>query len=168
MSKPRHILRIAGPLCGVAAVALLSGCVSALTSTSARRETVVVKVSLHSWHDLAIELDNATSNRVDLCEATLPWRWRYAMWVKAFEDDATGSPIEEALKVADMPVTHRRASLMPGIPMAGNIDLRDRFPQIEDVLKRHDVIIFWSYVLKLGNGNIASRLSGSLTVPRFR
>lgn len=168
MSKGRQTVWPVVLLCATVGLALLSGCATCLNSTSARGEKVAVKVSLHNWHDLLVELGNVTDNPVELRAASLPWEWRYSMWVKAFEDDATGSPLDERLTVADLPINNEQVSLLPRTLLQGNIDLRNRFPELEDALKRRDVIIFWSYIPVLGNGNHDSRLSGSLKIPKFR
>jgi hypothetical protein len=168
MSKARRTAWLGVLLCSAPGLALLDGCATCLDSTPAQGEKVAIKVSLHSWHDVFVELDNVTGNPVGLRAAALPWEWRYSMWVKAFEDDATGSPLAERLTVADLPTTNEKVSLLPGKPLQGNIDLRNRFPELEDVLKRRDVIVFWSYIPEFSNGNNESRLSGWLTIPKFR
>lgn len=168
MSNARRTTWLVALLCAAAGLAVLSGCATRLDSTSSPGEKVVVKVSLHSWHDLFVELDNVTGDPVELRAASLPWEWRYSMWVKAFEDDATGSPLDERLTVADSPTTNEKVRLLPRNTLQGNIDLRNRFPELEDVLKRRGVILFWSYIPEFSNGNNESRLSGSLTIPKFR
>jgi hypothetical protein len=167
MSKARPTAWLAALLCVLAGLAILNGCAASLNSSSKQGEKCATKVTLCSWHELLVELDSTTSNPVELRAASLPWEWRYSMWVKAFERDAVGSPLDECLTVADLSATNDRVSLLPGKPLQGKIDLRNRFPELENVLRQHDVIIFWSYAPELANGDIEPRLSGSLVIPRF-
>lgn len=148
---------------------LLTSCATNLKSMrTVAGGQVVAKVALRGQHYLYVELENLTSNRVELRAISLPWRWRYSMWVKAFEDDAGGSPLDEQFAVADPPMTNKKVSLLPGKRVHGTIDLRDRLPELEEVLRRRDVVVFWSWVPQLANGANDSRQSGSLAVPRSR
>jgi hypothetical protein len=88
------------------------------------------------------------------------------MWVKAFKDDALGSPLDEACPIADLAITIKMISLMPGQSLQGEIDLRRRFPDLEEALMRRNVVVFWSHVPELDNGKTDLRMSGSLIIPK--
>jgi hypothetical protein len=128
----------------------------------------VLKVNLQGWHELSVELKNISTGSVVLPASNLPWEWRYSLWVKAFEDDASGSPLDERLPLADPPINELKVTLLPDKSSQGNIDLRNRFPDLQEVLKRRDVVIFWSYAPELKDSRAHSRLSGSLVIPKFR
>jgi len=168
MSEPPRAVWLAVLVCATAELALLCGCATRLESASVQGERIEVKVSLHGWHDLFVELNNITGNPLEIRAASLPWESRYSMWVKLFEDDATGSAVDERLVVADSPTANEKVSLLPGKPLHGSIELRTRFPELVEVLKRRDVIVFWSYIPEFSKGNNDCRLSGSLTIPKFR
>jgi hypothetical protein len=167
MSKARLNACLALLVCATGSLVFLDGCATSPNSTYSQGEEVAVKVTLRGSHELSVELDNIAGKPIELQAANLPWEWRYSIWVKAFENDALGSPLDERLTVADPPTTNERVSLLPGKPLQGNIDLRTRFPELEDVLRRRDVIIFWSYVPDVAKAHSRHRLSGSLTIPQF-
>ena len=164
MNKPDRIVGLGTLLCAALGVMSICGCGTSLATSSPARENLAVKVSLHGQHHLSVELRNVSGSSIKLPVSNLPWEWRYSMWVKAFEDDASGSPLDERLIPADPPINRLMETLVSGKPVQGQIDLRSRFPDLEEVLKRRDVIIFWSYVPELENSKTRARRSGSLVI----
>jgi hypothetical protein len=147
---------------------LACGCASSINTGPATGEKVVLKVKLQRWHELSAELKNVSTSSVMLPASNLPWEWRYSLWVKAFEDDASGSPLDERLPLADPPINEQRVTLQPDKSLQGSIDLRNRFPDLQEVLRRRDVVIFWSYVPELGDSKAHARIFGSFVIPKFR
>jgi hypothetical protein len=138
---------------------------------SVRGEQIDLKVSLHGWHDLRLDVENPTTEPIHLFKTDLPWEWRYSILIKAFTDDAAGSELDERLPIADLPLSdlpEEKVRLLPGKALHGRIDLRTRFPDLEETLKKREVIVFWSYLPKVDHTNPQPRLSGSLTIPKFR
>ncbi len=168
MSNPNRIVGFGALLCGLLGLLFVSGCATSPRTSFAAGENLAIKVSLHGWHDLSAELKNVSDSSIKLPSSNLPWEWRYSMWVKAYEDDASGSPLDERLAPADTPINKLVETLLPGKPVQGQIDLRTRFPDLEEVLKRRDVVVFWSYVPELEDAEKHTRLSGSLVIPKFR
>ena len=167
MSELRQMTKVAIVCCYVAmGLPFLSGCASGLSSDSRQGGMFGVHVSLRGWRVLRIKLENLSSTPVELRASKLPWEWRYSMWVKAFENDALGSSLDERLPVADVPTSNEAIAVLPGRTLQGSIDLADRFPELEEVLEHHDVVLFWSYAPDLVDGRHVPRLSGSLTIPR--
>src|SRR5471030_978006 len=62
--------------------------------------------------ELVVEITNASKETIHLTEDRLPWKWRYAMIIKAFRADATGTSIEEAFGISDP--FPRPVTLKPG------------------------------------------------------
>jgi len=138
-----------------------------MNSSSSVADNLAGKVTLNGWHNLSVELENVSPHPIKLAASNLPWEWRYSMWLKAFEDDASGSPLDERIIPADPPINSEPKTLLPGKPVSGVIDLRSRFPDLEEVLRRRNVIVFWSYVPELENSVTNNRLSGSFFIQKF-
>jgi len=127
---------------------------------------IVVRVTTLSSGQLSVKLRNVTKSPIIMDEGDLPWKWRYSMWIKAFEDDAIGSSLEERLPIADPPVIKKPIILAPGLEVQGAIDLSRRFPELENLLTHQNVIIFWSYSPVLKGSNKKPHFFGSLMIPR--
>jgi len=88
------------------------------------------------------------------------------MWIKAFEDDAMGTPLDEHLPVSDRSINTEKVVLLPGQSIAGVIPLNERLKELDGVLRRRNVILFWSYVPELAQDQRHTRLSGSLMIDK--
>jgi len=171
MSNAIRIVNSGVLLCGSLALLFVCGCANRMTTSttnSSLEDNLAAKVVLHGWHNLSVELENESVRPIKLDVNNLPWEWRYSMWLKAFEDNATGSPLDERIIPADPPINTQMKTLLPGKPVSGEIDLRGRFPDLEEVLRRRNVIVFWSYVPELEGPITNTRLSGFFVIPKFR
>jgi hypothetical protein len=168
MSESSRFENICIVLLVAAGLLVLSSCSICKSKIITNSEEVVVKVNLRGRHDLMIEIENNTSYQIELDAETLPWIWRYGIWIKAFEDDAIGSSIEEKLTIADLPFSNEKVILLPHKSLSGSIDLRERFPEIQEALKGHNVVIFWNYIPRFNNGTIGSRHFGSFVIQKLK
>jgi len=60
----------------------------------------------------------------------------------------------------------KRVTIQPGESVEGRISLKDRFPSIEALANKHDVVVFWSYDLRSVEGRQFPRLGGWLLIPK--
>ena len=151
-------------------------CLCALTICSGckaiRREScgppITISVNSTTRDSLVIEIENKSKFPIKFARRDLPWGWRYSMWVKAFRDDAGGTPLEEAFTIADSARFTEPVVLEPGTSLRGEIDLNARFPQLQDTLKSRDVIVLWRYGPEIGDFTKALVFCGSITIPRLQ
>jgi hypothetical protein len=121
-------------------------------------------VTLKNTSVLLVRLRNLTGQSFTLPRREVPWEWRYAMVIKAFETDAPGTPVEEIYPIADPDQSN--IVIPPRGSLSGEIDLADRFPGLDEVLQRRDVIIFWSFQLNLSEKHLPCRYGGWLLINR--
>lgn len=167
MNEPDETDGLWALLVGICALLLVSGCLMGPTAKARRDAPLQLKVTLSNTHELLLELGNTSSNALSMVKSSLPWEWRYSLWVKAFEDDAIGSPLDEAFPPADRPIQERTLTIQPGESLEGTIDLTTRFPDLDEVLKRRSVVIFWNYAQDIqGHEGNTLRLYGSAVIPK--
>lgn len=123
-----------------------------------------MKVALEARLRLAVEIQNNSGVEIVASKDSLPWEWRYSLWVKAYSVDAGGSPLDERLPISD-PSRIERVRMPPGSRLEGHIELESRFPELRTALEKHDVVIFWSYQPEFEPVRM-SRLAGWLTIPK--
>ena len=58
-----------------------------------------------------------------------------------------------------------RTTIQPGESLSGNISLVNRFPELNEVLKECDVILFWSYQFLPIDTPPLKRTGGYLLIP---
>jgi hypothetical protein len=110
---------------------------------------------------LVLTLRNAGDRDLTLFNGYLPWRFWHSMTLKAVED-APGAPCLPGPRLVPIqdPVS-ATTTIKPGRSVAGQIDLRERFPGIEKALRRTDVIVFWSY-----QGRVTGPMSATVPLQR--
>ena len=92
---------------------------------------------------LSIQVCNATQHSLSLSEYDLPWKYRYSMNVVAVELDHLGDPLEQVFPIADRPMNQSFRTIGSGECLAGEIDLAARFPDLERIRIRRDVLCVW-------------------------
>ena len=160
MSRP-HLAQ--GLVLGMGIFWMTSGCTTCTTHSSARAGELAMSVKLQGNHRLIIQLQNTSNIALTASKSSLPWEWRYSLWVKAYLNDAGGSSLDERLPIAD-PARDEKVAILPGMLMEGKVDLNERFPELQRALNKRDVIVFWSYEPEFDSAKNA-RLAGWLTIP---
>jgi hypothetical protein len=146
-----------------------AGC-SHLENASARGKQVDLKVTLQGWHDLRLDVKNVTRKPIYISKFGLPWEWQYRIMLKGFDGDSVGWMGGGGQPMVDLPLSALpidEVALLPGKVLSGHIDLRSRYPDLEETLKSSDVIFSWSYSPSMGEPGRHSKKSGQLVISRF-
>lgn len=115
--------------------------------------------------DLVVTLRNLGRSDLQTDKSLLPWGLNDSMRLIAIE--ATEGPGRELNHQIhrDDPVPWA-ITIRLGETKTGRIDLKDRFPDIEKVLKSSDVVILWYYGFGPSIKGPAVSFSGSITIPK--
>jgi len=89
------------------------------------------------------------------------------MLLVAVKADSVGEVLDSPPYIED-PLEENPITLPPRGKLEGEIDLQYRFPALREVLKEHDVLIFWSYRLRALDLGPSARMGGWVEVPRAR
>ncbi len=154
-------------------IMILLSCLSLLTISVAYSEDAIrIKGNARLCREgsdnvyLNLSIVNEGSESILISKSNLPWGIRTSLLLIAVTAGPMQENIEESLFVDD-PRTGDTA-IKPGDEVSGRVYLNRRFPNIKHVLKKHDVIIFWSYQLVTEDGKVADRISGGLTIPKVK
>ena len=113
---------------------------------------------------LRLRLRNTGTNDMLIPLGELPWD-RYAMTMVLVKgNDPFSVPLKQETGIADPPPgpPHRVKS---GQTLEGRINLNHRFPDLEDHLRRGEVLFFWSYKCPAKDSSI-DRIGGWFVLPR--
>jgi hypothetical protein len=117
---------------------------------------------LEDDYNLVLSIKSKMHDPVSMYKFKLPWGNRYSMIIIPTYPHGQ---IFEILYYIDDP-RFDVITLKYEETFSGKISLKHYFPKIIDVLKRTDVIIFWSYKLDLLSDKSTERLGGCLILPR--
>src|SRR5690349_782295 len=78
-------------LIGIALI--VGGCGGVSPRNSASTSELAIDVKIVGNDNMVIKLRNVSNKPLTMSKASLPWEWRYSFWVKAFINDASGSPL---------------------------------------------------------------------------
>jgi hypothetical protein len=107
---------------------------------------------------LDISITNTGDQPITLYKADLPWGTRHSLILVPITSDQKQRRLEESLFVDDPgPGT---VTIQPSQRLSGRVELSKRFPELLTIVKKTDVIIFWSYQAELTSGTKTSRISG--------
>lgn len=115
-------------------------------------------------HVVVLGIANPTGRVVTFDVSALPWSSRYSMKLIAVPDVRAGRPLREALPVDDPSVG--LVQIQPGGRREGSISLERRFPEFTEKLRRHDILLFWSYQAVPAGENEWKRLFGGSVIRR--
>jgi hypothetical protein len=133
-------------------------------SAKARLE-VTLDTDFRTRYALNLKLTNQSDKVLSVYEHSLPWKGLHSITLVAVETDNLGSRVLDKVDYIDDPgpgITQ----IKPGQSLTGQIILPKRFPDIVASLKRHDVIVFWTYQVVPVEGVDAPRSIGWVMVPR--
>lgn len=114
---------------------------------------------------LQFELRYNGESPLVLSEASLPWKNPRELLVVACAPGAAGA----CLKGPDLPMRDRPSTsltLNPGDALSGAVNVSEKFPTLAAARQSGDVILFWSYEVKVPGNQIPPRLHGSVVLPR--
>ncbi len=141
-----------------------------LTANSADRNTITMDIETRIRTEsvtnifLDITLKNDSSNVLRIPNGYLPWDG-YAMTIALVEAAPTSTPLKQELIISD-PLPGKPWRLKKGTTLHGQINLTSRFPDLTRVLKRTDVVVFWSYQPETEDKQKVDRVGGWLQIPR--
>jgi len=110
---------------------------------------------------LHISLENRRDQTIRLYEHDLPWR-SSSPFVAVAVDSANGSGLRQVRPIDD-PGT-KQVELGPKQRLEGMIPLNERFPNLTDLSKRKEIVVFWTYRPPLHVDRTARRAGGWLTI----
>jgi hypothetical protein len=121
--------------------------------------------SLRQRTQLAVKLQYTGKRNIKALTSDLPWvDWSMTLVAVEIDHDSTyvakeRNPVHDSVS--------GEIALKPGLVLSGEIDLRQCFPNINEVLKRRDVLLFWSYQMNVIDGKPLPRVGGWLLIPRW-
>ncbi|MCL7412005.1 MAG: hypothetical protein M8353_00090 [ANME-2 cluster archaeon] len=113
---------------------------------------------------LNVALTNRLPEPLTTFHYSLPWVGWDSILLIAVETDAIGTIIDKNLMIDDPGPA--RTTIQPGGSLSGNIPLSGRFPNLNEALKEHDVILFWSYQFLPIDAHPLKRVGGYLLIPQ--
>jgi hypothetical protein len=131
-------------------------------------QLIEMNVSVAGEFRLQIELTNKSSKQLEILTDYLPWRMPESMILVLVRANSMGTPIVRATYqvVADPGIG--TTTLAPGKSLRGTIRLTERFSQLKEAVAICDVIVFWSYKIKLESGATGDRLGGWLLLSQSK
>lgn len=127
------------------------------------RLEVAVRVEAYS---LVVSVKNETRSNLNIEKWQLPWGVNDGMTLVAVESGVSAGRLLNSQPHLD----ERSPSafvIHSGETKSGKIDLKDRFPDIERILKSNSVILFWYYGFAIGE-EPAEPFAGIVTIPKRR
>jgi hypothetical protein len=135
------------------------------------RAAQAISISVDSSATNALVLDvtlkNLSTNTFQIFPEDLPWV-RRAMIVAVYNTRwPEGDALKEEIYPAGTMHVTPRLKIAPNDELKGHIDLKQWFPEADNVLSRNDLIVFWSYQPKIKRLD-TNRISGVLVLSAKR
>jgi hypothetical protein len=131
--------------------------------------TVDLTVSLHKvWDEeciIDLEFTNTSRITLELSTHSLPWCGEYSMVLVATDTLPIGNPVPRLPIIDDPWIAF--TNIKPGESLQGEIRLADRIPDLVEVLKRRDMILFWAYQPTTVNQIRGKWVGGWLLLPKL-
>lgn len=106
---------------------------------------------------LTMTLQSSKTREVEAFESELPWGNHYSVILEAVLT-RNGVALEKYFPIDDPGDSVLR--IAPGSTVNGEINLKHRFVNAEDVLGRQEVVLFWSYQFREKEGDALQRTGG--------
>jgi hypothetical protein len=146
---------------------LLMACLCFSSTLHAHESALNVLLNVELSRDadrLDMQLTNATGRKLQLYKSDLPWGNTYSRVLVAVKLNGTNSVISTSHPIDDPgPDT---IDLAADETVAGSIPLSTEIPELEEALRKYDVLVFWSYKLKDADGKVSNRFSGMVTLKK--
>ena len=113
---------------------------------------------------LVVQLTNQSGQDVSVYASKLPLTNRYAMTILATKRSAPTTVLREVFEYDDP--TPAIVTFKSNETRQGTFDLAERFPEIESVLSREPVFVFWTFELQSTDRSSFGRRYGGLTLQR--
>jgi hypothetical protein len=135
------------------------------TNSASSNLQIKAEIRIQAKTNIVLEMvvRNIGSKDILFSKGYLPWD-RYAMTLILVCTDPASTPLKQQLVISD-PMPGEPWRLKAGDTLKGGIDLTDRFPQLLEILKQSEVIVFWSYQLEAGGGMHYERMAGWEIIP---
>ena len=111
---------------------------------------------------LHLELRYNGEKELAIPNSDLPWRHVWGLGLAAIRADGMW-PVEPSYPLLSPP--GGSVALRPGALLEGSFDLRRRFRNLTDMLKHHDVVLFWTLQLRPLDEDPLPRVGGWLVIP---
>ena len=126
---------------------------------------VSLKQSLSTNLVLKIRLQNTLPHEIETYLARLPWENRDSMYLILVKESVIPEPPLKTRLVIDDP-SPGRVILGPSQVLEGEVDLSVRFPELYEILKKQNVMLFWSYRFEPIRKHPLERMGGFLLLRR--
>lgn len=113
---------------------------------------------------LSVTLTNRLPEPLTTFHHSLPWVGWDSILLIAVKTDAIGTIIDKNIIIDDPGPA--RTTIQPGESLSGSISLLSRFPNLNEALKEHDVILFWSYQFLPIDAPPLKRMGGYMLIPK--
>lgn len=114
--------------------------------------------------DLKFIVNNESGRAVKIFESDLPWGVRKSLVLLVLPAGIDQTPLSPSLYIDDPGPTN--LTIPPRATIIGTVHLRDRFPDLDSERKHRDLLVFWSYQLRVADGTLGPRFFGGLLLPR--
>ena len=121
-------------------------------------------VKLRQGTYISFNLKNNSDRDIKVYRHTLPWEHIYSTFMVAYATDNVHTEIGKVFPISDPEFDS--TVIKSGTIVSGKIDLSRIFPSLNKALKKDDVMIFWSYVLKSFDGEVSKRFGGMVAIPK--
>jgi hypothetical protein len=111
-----------------------------------------------------ISLSNEGDRKISLLRCDLPWRHTNSMTLVLMRSHAGRQRVEEPPMIDDL--VAGAVTLKPKEVLTGQVELIGRFPDIEEVLSKTGIDVFWAYELVSIENKKSRRLGGWFYIPR--
>lgn len=115
---------------------------------------------------LSVKLTNPSRERLFVFLDSLPWESIESIILVAVTADRKQALLEETLPVDD--VVPDTVGIDSGKSLRGQVLLSRRFPGLDTALRRGPVVLFWSFQVRMSNGQRLDRQAGAFVLPGHR
>jgi hypothetical protein len=131
--------------------------------------TVNLIVSLHKvWDEQCIinlKLSNTSGSNLELFTDSLPWVGLYSMVLVVANSSPVLDPVPHPFFLVN--AIWGFTTINPGESLEGEIRLAWRFPDLVEMLKTRDMILFWAYQPTTANQTRGKWVGGWLLLPKL-
>ncbi|HEX4921664.1 MAG TPA: hypothetical protein VFV92_13105 [Candidatus Bathyarchaeia archaeon] len=125
----------------VAVVMVLLSLLSAIPTKAQNKAGIIVQPNAAQPLRLRVTIRSKAGTRTTIYRSDLPWMPGHSMILVAALPN--GLSLDQNILAGDP--TPERISLNPGESVSGDIDLKGVFKNIDSLIEKHDIHLFWAY-----------------------
>lgn len=131
--------------------------------------SVSVKASLErsgGKYFLSFTLMNNSENSISIYNSDLPWGSINATTLVLIPSSKAADPLAGSYYIDDP--TDDTATINPGKPLEGRLDISNIYPSLEEAISRKEIIVFWSHQPESMEHHDFCRAGGFLVINKNR